>query len=261
MKSIRDKLIMFFSPGIFLTLLICHPLYAEAQSSDTWQFQLAPYAWLAGIDGTVATLPGLPPADIDLDFWDDVFDNIDGALMLVGEARKGRYGVLMDVAYVDIEQDGNTPGPYFSSVDLTTKNWIVSATGLYRLIDQTAYSVDLIAGIRYWSVETTLGLRAGLLPGREVSYKEDWVDPLVGVKGVSSFFGESRFFVSGGLFLGGFGAGSDFMWDANLNLGYQWGKMFSTTIGYRYLDVDYEDNGFLYDVAQQGPVVGLSWQF
>jgi len=51
------------------------------------------------------------------------------------------------------------------------------------------------------------------------------------------------------------------MWDANLNLGYQWTKGFSTTLGYRYVDVDYEDDGFLYDVAQSGPVLGLSWRF
>jgi hypothetical protein len=27
------------------------------------------------------------------------------------------------------------------------------------------------------------------------------------------------------------------------------------------LDVDYEDDGFLYDVAQQGITLGLSWRF
>jgi hypothetical protein len=32
-------------------------------------------------------------------------------------------------------------------------------------------------------------------------------------------------------------------------------------LGYRYLDVDYEDGDFLYDVAQDGLVLGLSWRF
>lgn len=246
--------------GIFIFLTLCHPVYGETASDNTWQFRLAPYAWLAGMDGTVATLPGLPPADIDMDFWDDIVKNVDGAIFLVGEARKGSFGVFMDIAYVDIEQDGNTPGPYFSSVSVTTESWILSATGLYRFVDQPASSADLIAGIRYWSVDSTLKLRPGLLPGREVSNKEDWVDPLVGVKGFSSL-GDSKFFINGGLAIGGFGVGSDFMWDVSANLGYQWGEMFSTTIGYRYLDVDYEDDGFIYDVAQHGPVLGLSWRF
>jgi len=31
--------------------------------------------------------------------------------------------------------------------------------------------------------------------------------------------------------------------------------------GYRYLDVDYEDGAFLYDVVQDGLTLGLSWRF
>jgi hypothetical protein len=51
------------------------------------------------------------------------------------------------------------------------------------------------------------------------------------------------------------------MWDANLNLGYRWTSRFSTNLGYRYLDVDYEDGSFLYDVAQDGLTIGLPWRF
>lgn len=257
MRPAFNKLFMLLACSVFFILLLCHAASAE---SDTWHFQLSSYAWLAGQDGTVATLPGLPPADIEIDFWDDISDNINGALMLIGEARKDRFGVFMDVAYVDIESDDATAGPSFSSVVSTTESWIVTATGLYRLVDQSAAFVDLIAGIRYWSVDSTLALRPGILRGREISHKEDWVDPIVGLKGRTSL-GESKFFLSGGLAIGGFGVGSDFMWDASAYLGYQWGEMFSSTIGYRYLDVDYEDNGFLYDVVQQGPVLGLTWRF
>lgn len=37
--------------------------------------------------------------------------------------------------------------------------------------------------------------------------------------------------------------------------------MFSTTVGHRYLDVDYDEDDFLYNVSQQGLVLGLSWRF
>lgn len=83
---------------------------------------------------------------------------------------------------------------------------------------------------------------------------------ILGVEGMS-MLGDSSFFLSGFLMAGGFGVGSDFMWDVNANLGYQWTKSFSTTIGYRYLNVDYEDGAFLSDVSQDGVVLGLSWQF
>ena len=86
------------------------------------------------------------------------------------------------------------------------------------------------------------------------------MDPIIGLKGKTAL-GESQFFLNGFLVIGGFGVGSDFMWDANLNLGYNWTETIATTIGYRYLDVDYEDNGYIYDVYQDGIVLGLAWRF
>lgn len=257
-RSFFLRLTFSFCSLLFF-MMLNHSVYAESSDSN-WQFRLSPYAWLAGQDGTVATFPRLPPADISIDFWDDVLGNINGALFLVGEARKDRFGMLLDIAYVHIESDGSMPGHYFSSIVSTSKSWMISAAGSYRLAEKSRGSLDLIAGIRYWSVDSTLELRAGTLPGRKVSNKEDWVDPLVGLKGLSAI-GDSRFFVTGALAIGGFGAGSDFMWDASVNLGYRWTETFSTTIGYRYLDVDYEEDGFLYDIAQQGPLLGLSWEF
>jgi hypothetical protein len=245
---------------IFLSLICVLTVNAESSSSNKWEFQLAPYAWLAGQKGEVATLPGLPKADIDYDFYDDIAGNIKGAFFLVGGARKGRYGLVADIAYTDVEIEDATPGPLFSSLKSRTKTWIVSAAGLYRMVERKRAFLDAIGGVRYWSVDSKLSLGTGILQGREASNKEGWVDPIIGLKGLSPI-GESNFFISGAFVLGGFGMGSDLMWDANANLGYQWTEGFSTTVGYRYLDVKYEKGDFLYDVAQDGLTLGLSWRF
>lgn len=260
MKRSPHKLSMLLLCGVLLSQILSFSAHAESNSGDKWEFHLAPYAWLAGQKGEVATLEGLPPVDIDVDFYDDILGNINGALFLVGEARKDRYGMFLDIAYTDIEDENATLGPFFSSINYRTKSWIISATGLYRLVQKPRAFLDLIAGVRYWSVESTLSMSAGILPAREVSTKEDWVDPIIGFKGLSPLW-ESKFFVSGGLVIGGFRVGSDFMWDANINLGYQWTKLFSTTVGYRYFDVDYDNDGFLYDVAQSGLTLALSFRF
>jgi hypothetical protein len=260
MKNWICKRLTLTISGILCALIFCLSTHADGGTSEKWEFQLAPYAWLAGQKGTVGTLPGLPAADIDIDFYDDVLGNINGALMLVGEARKGQYGLVMDVAYFDIEDEESTPGPYFSSINSRTKSWIVSVAGFYRLVETQRAFLDVVGGIRYWSVDSELTLRGGLIGDRGISNKEDWVDPLVGLKGLMPI-GGSKFFISGVFLLGGFGVESDLMWDANINLGYQWTKGFATTFGYRYLDVDYEKDEFLYDVAQSGLVLGLSWRF
>jgi hypothetical protein len=96
---------------LFLTFsTLTHFAHAEEESSGKWNFQIAPYAWLAGQEGKVATLPGLPPADIDVNFYDDILGNINWAGMLVGEARRGRYGLVADIVYTDIETED--PAPY-----------------------------------------------------------------------------------------------------------------------------------------------------
>ena len=77
----------------------------------------------------------LPPADVDIDFYDDILDNIKGALFLVGEARKGRLGIIADFAYNDIEMEDPTPGQAFTLLALRTQSWIVSAAGFYRLTE------------------------------------------------------------------------------------------------------------------------------
>jgi hypothetical protein len=41
----------------------------------------------------------------------------------------------------------------------------------------------------------------------------------------------------------------------------QWNKSIGTALGYRMFDIDYEGDGYVYDVKQQGWQVGLTWAF
>lgn len=244
-----------------LFLITLSPSFTYASSNeDSWEFSLIPYAWLAGQNGKVATLPGLPPADIDINFADDIADNINGALMLVGEARKGSFGVSMEVSYTDIESDESIFGQYFNTITSRTQNWMVSAAAFYRVLETDRASLDGLGGIRYWLVDSELSLKSSLFGKYGIDNREDWVDPIIGLKG-KTMLGASRFFLSGFFVIGGFGVGSDFMWDGNLNVGYQWTDSIASTIGYRYLDVDYDNDDYLYDVSQDGIVLGLSWKF
>jgi hypothetical protein len=64
---------------------------------------------------------------------------------------------------------------------------------------------------------------------------------------------------------GGFGIGSDFTWQLQANVGYRFSELFQTTLGYRYIGIDY-DNGegtdsFVYDVDTYGFVLRLGFNF
>ena len=65
-------------------------------SAADWEFKLAPYMWFAGLQGDVATIPGVPPAPIDVSSSQAIEDT-EAALMLMFEARTGRHGLFVDL--------------------------------------------------------------------------------------------------------------------------------------------------------------------
>ena len=46
-----------------------------------------------------------------------------------------------------------------------------------------------------------------------------------------------------------------------LNDALSWFTKVTLEAGYRYLAVDYDDSGFVWDVSMQGPVVGVKFRF
>jgi hypothetical protein len=82
---------------------------------------------------------------------------------------------------------------------------------------------------------------------------------MIGAKG--RFNITPKVFMNGWAMAGGFGAASDFAWDLMGGVGYQFNNTFSTVLGYRALGVDYENDGFKYDVIQHGPIAGLVIRF
>jgi hypothetical protein len=65
--------------------------------------------------------------------------------------------------------------------------------------------------------------------------------------------------------VGGFGAGSDFSWQAmatlNMELCETGGHQIDGYLGYRALSVDYSEGAYSYDVLQHGPIMGLTMKF
>lgn len=98
----------------------------------------------------------------------------------------------------------------------------------------------------------------GLIGGTELSQTETWADPIVGLKGQISITPE--FYLTGWGLVGG-AVSSEIVWDVMGGAGYQFTKSFSTVLGYRAAGVDYENDGFVYDTIQQGPILGAVFRF
>lgn len=232
-----------------------------ANADDDWDFRLSPYLWFAGIQGDVSTIPGAPVAPIDISS-SDALNDTEASLMLVFEAKRQRHGVLVDALYTDVQSKTDIAPAIGLRMKSTSKNTVFSVSYEYEMYNSGQASADVFAGARYWNIDTKLQFEGGLgvLAGRRVQHKESWVDPMIGIKGRTRL-GDSQFFLSGALAIGGFGVGSDSFYDVLGNIGYQWTDAIGTTIGYRLYDLDYEDGGFVYDVRQQGMTMALTWAF
>lgn len=226
--------------------------------TDRWSFTFAPYIWAAGMKGQVSTIPAAPPASIDVDF-EDILEHIDIAFMGIGEVRKGRFALLADLTYLKVSDDASTPGPLFSGADAEVKTFIGTFERSYRAVAGTQGHVDVLVGARVWSMTTELSLKAGLLQGRERDNSETWVDPVVGAQ-VRLTLG-SGFYLTAIGNVGGFGVASDMTWDILGGLGYQANDWFAPVIGYRHVEVDYEQDEFLFDVEMSGPLIGGVFRF
>lgn len=247
--------LIFFGVFLFLT----GQAGAQSENDGKWSFSITPYSWLSKIEGRMATLPPLPSSKVDLDTG-TILENLDLAFMAVAEIRKGRWGAFGDIAYSRLSTEADSPfGLLYSGINVKSSNLILSFGGSYRAVSTTSGFLDVLVGGRYWSIDTELELQGLLLPNRIQKHSEDWLDPLVGVKGRVEL--GRGFFLSGWGNVGGFCAASKFSYDVYGGLGYAFNKTVGATFGYRVLYVDYEHDRFEYDVTQHGPISGLSFRF
>jgi hypothetical protein len=242
------------------------PASPPAQSQEPpppspWSFSLSPYVWFAGMSGTVGINSNLPKIDVDVTFG-DIFKDIDWfppPVMMVGEVRYGPFAAFTDFIYLGLDSnDEVTKGPAAAAVDLELNTIVWTFGGSYRVIDSDRGHLGLLAGGRLWNVNAD-GSLTGPLAVRQHSGGKTWVDPIVGVNGRLEL--GAGFALQAEADVGGFGAASDIDWQVMGTLQYQIAEWATLAAGYRYLAVDFDDGGFLYDVALHGPIIGATIRF
>ena len=182
----------------------------------------------------------------------------------------GRYerfvfsGDLMYVNTTDSEAFGLPPLPVpippgtRVNVDVDTKQLTATVAGGYRVIDTDRFTLDALGGVRFWHISNDVTVSA---LGRTVSYGESfgWADPLVGARAFLNV--TDKLSLQAQADVGGFGAGSDKTWSFMGTVNYVFTDHLSVSAGYKVLDVDYDDDGYVFDTRLSGPVLGMTWRF
>ncbi|MFC1516727.1 hypothetical protein ACFL7E_08225 [Thermodesulfobacteriota bacterium] len=271
---------LFSLPLVFLMMVLLSSPGALAQQpaseADAWQFGLSIYGWFPDMAGkTSFTQPG-GSNEFGIDI-ENILDNLEFTLMGTFDARKGRWGILTDVIYMDVgnSQTGTReatigrrelPVNATANVNLDLKSWIWTLAGYYRALDQPGMTLDVVAGARYLDVEQKVNWvvtgNVGSIPvpdrtGAAEVGLTNW-DAIIGVKGRFAFGPNNAWFVP---YYFDVGAGdSDFTWQGAAGLGYafNWGDIAAV---WRHLDYDLSEGKAIDDVRFSGPAIGVAFRW
>ncbi len=240
-------------------------------SDDKLRVKLYLWAWLTGYYGDVGVDGDVSKVDSS---FRDILDDTDSVFAFSGriEVGFGKFGAYFDGLYTEAKIDDAKGPDGMANVDVKLEQAIMDFGLMYRLGEWQSQggaaqnpndmTLDLYAGGRYNGVELTLS------PGNEpdISGKQDWVDPIVGLKLIAPLSKSWHAELNGDI--GGFGVASDFAWSATAVLGYDF-TIFdapsSFLFGVRAYGWDYTDGSgddeFTWDIVQAGLLLGLSMRF
>jgi len=260
------------------------------EKPDAWQFQITPYIWLPTIEGSLRYQP--PPGggggpDIALGPT-DWLDLLNAGALVAASAKKGRFSILTDAVYLSLtaKNDGrvisvddniSVPGTPIkvpvnitatldSRFDLDGLAWTLA--GGYSIKENERSSIDLIAGVRYFGVDTTTSwsLDAAittpggtvLLPAEGSTDRDvDLWDGIIGSRGHVRI-GEGKWLAQ---YYFDIGTGSsDLTWTAMGALAYEfgWGDV---VLAYRHLEYDQDADGLFQGFSFSGPGLGARFRF
>ena len=235
--------------SLFAAALLALPVAGRAQENHQWTFDFSLYGLAAGMSGDV----GIGPVNAPVDFgFDKVLDNLEFAMM--GKVRVGcdRWALTTDVVFMGLGASRN-------GVMVDMDQWMVEPTLSYEVCKYC----EVLAGVRYNNLSGEIR-GPGILPTPRIpTGTQDWWDPIIGANLRLPLGKQFSFNLRGDI--GGFGAGSDFTWQAFPYFGWQFTKWGSLEAGYRWVYMDYETGSgasrFKYDMLIQGPQIGLTFHF
>ena len=279
-----------FRSAVLAALAVLAPLHAAAQApvEDKWTFSLMPYLWLPSVDGKINYGP--PPsgggsANVSIDA-STLLDNLAFAIMINGEARKGRWLVATDVIYLDLSNGDSAVrsvdlNPGTGRINVSTSNtstssdlkgWVWTLVGGYAAVEDKRASLDVIGGFRYlglrastdWQLTATVtgtgpnGATAIFPRSGSVEKSDNVWAGIVGAKGRAKL-GASDWFVNYYADVGGWS--SLFTWQGVAGIGYafKWGDVL---LDYRYLYYSQSgDNKLIDNVNLRGLALGVNFRF
>lgn len=229
------------------------PASAEEGTTGGWAVQLTPYVWASGVGGDLRPLRGGSVVSMDKSF-SEVMKDLDAAFFLTGYARKDRLVLLGDISYSSSSRSGKLPPGLPASGSFRQASATLAAG--HRAVSNADINLDLLAGLRAWSVKASVDVAGGLV---QASPEKRFVDPVLGLRAHIPIAPRWSAIAYGDV--GGFGLGSRATHQVAATVNYQWSEQAFVSLGYRVLTLDYRRGGTRIDVTMAGPLLGATWRF
>jgi len=228
-----------------------------------WHVDWVPfYLWFSGLQGNVGAAGQVVPVNVS---FSDVFKQLNIGYMSDLDVRYKRVGLLTDLIFMSVSsnQQSTPVGALYTGFTANAKQFILDPELYFRLIDRDRGTIDVVGGARFWHLNNSIDLFPvpATPPASEVTVGQTqfWIDPVVGARFRLNL--DKGWFVNLKGDAGGFGVGSKGTYQIYTGIGKEFKKRYSAILGYRYLDVNYQNLGFTYDVHMNGALVGFNIRF
>ena len=236
-------------------LALATPVNAETLASQkNWKFGGSAYLWAAGVEGTDSA-----GDDIDVSF-SDVLKDLDGGLMGIISARKGKWTLLADIIYLSIHQETSSTAniigvPEKVDVDVKLEGFVSTLFAAYRVQESDMSSVDLLVGARYFRVDVDLDVDVGESKTK-ASDSGDVLDGIIGAQVLLNL--SDKWYLS---CYADVGTGdSKRTWQVWPGFSYRLEKV-DLVAGYRHLEWDSDEGDTIDDINFNGPMLGAKFLF
>ena len=231
------------------------PVQAGTSSSqERWEFGGAAYLWASGMESTSAS-----GDEVEVSF-SEVLENLDGGLMGILSAQKGRWTLIGDFIYLSLQDyissSANIIGiPTEVNIDAELEGFVSTVGVAYRIVNDDTTSLDLLVGARYISLDLDLDLDVGL---SATKYSESWnaLDAIIGGQLLVDL--SEKWYLS---LYADIGTGdSKVTWQAWPGVGYRF-RSVDAVLAYRHLEWESDGGDILDDMNFNGPMLGVKFRF
>lgn len=261
-RSAKGVLIMLAVILMFFALTSTALAEGKTTGQNEWQFFTQFNLWAPDI-----TIETTFDKDIEIDI-DDIIDNLDLVYMGTFGASKGKWTLLTDVIYLNIELSDNytlidSPVASLDLTNLEMTAWIVSPMVVYNVLETDRVTLGFLAGARYLHLELETETTQRILLTTTQSSGSSSGDAWNGIVGVRGKFHLPGQWYAPYLFDVGTGD-TDLTWQAYAAIAYRFERV-GLTLGYRHLEWQFDEGDAGGDLIDKlyisGPMIGIKYWF